>query len=98
VGAQKVADEIVANSERQAQLVVREAESTADAVVSQALEQATRIEGRIQELRTQRRELQLRFKNTLDIFSRALDADMEDEELAATVHTLSRNQRREQKS
>lgn len=95
VRAQKVADEIVANSERQAQLVVRDAESTADAVVSQALEQATRIEGRIQELRTQRRELQLRFKNTLDIFSRALEADREDEELAATVHTMRRPRRRE---
>lgn len=91
--AQKVADEITANSRREAELTVREAELMADKIVQQAIEQSTRIEGKIGELRTQRRELQLKFKNTLDLFQRILEAEMDDEHHTATVHTLPRRKK-----
>jgi hypothetical protein len=73
--------------------MVREAEITADKIVQQAVDQAARIEARITDLRTQRRELQLKFKNTLDLFQRILEAEMEDEMRSATVHTLPRKRR-----
>jgi cell division initiation protein len=91
--AQKVSDEITANARREAELIVKEAEVAADRMVQQAVEQSTRIESKITELRTMRRELQLKFKNTLDLFQRILEAEMEEERATATVHTLPRKRR-----
>ncbi len=91
--AQKVSDEITANAKREAELMVKEAEMAADRMVQQAIAQSTRIEGKITELRTMRREVQLKFKNTLDLFQRILEAEMEEERGTATVHTLPRKRR-----
>jgi cell division initiation protein len=91
--AQKVSDDITANARREAELTVKEAEVAADKIVQQAIEQSTRFESKIVELRTARRELQLKFKNTLDLFQRILEAEMEDERSTATVLTLPRKRR-----
>jgi cell division initiation protein len=91
--AQKVSDDITANARREAELMVKEAEIAADKIVQQAIEQSTRIESKISELRIQRRELQLKFKNTLDLFQRILEAEMEDERSTAPVLTLPRKRR-----
>jgi len=91
--AQKVADDVTTNARREAELMHKEAELAADKIVQQAIEQAARIESKILELRTQRRELQLKFKNTLDLFQRILEAEMEDEQRSAIVHTLPRKRR-----
>jgi cell division initiation protein len=91
--AQKVSDDITANARREAELLVKEAEVAADKIVGQAIEQSTRFESKIAELRTARRELQLKFKNTLDLFQRILEAEMEEERSTATVLTLPRKRR-----
>lgn len=91
--AQKVSDEITANAQREAELTVKEAEMSADRIVQQAIDQSSRIEGKIAELRTLRRELQVKFKNNLDLFQRILEAEMEDERNSATVLTLPRKRR-----
>ena len=91
--AQKVSDEITNNARREAELTVKEAEMMADKIVQQAIDQSTRIEGKIGELRMQRRELQLKFKNTLDFFQSSLEAEMDDEQNTATVHTLPRRKK-----
>jgi cell division initiation protein len=91
--AQKVSDEITANAQREAELVLKEAELAADKIVQQAIEQSGRIESKINELRTLRRELQVKFKNNLDLFQRILEAEMEDERNTATVLTLPRKRR-----
>src|SRR3954451_7341972 len=91
--AQKVSDEITANAKREAELMVREAEMAADKMVQQAVEQSTRIESKIAELRTMRRELQMKFRNTLDLFQRILEAELEEERATATVHTLPRKRK-----
>ena len=92
--AQKVSEDITANARREAELTVKEAEMMADKIVQQAVDQSTRYEGKIMELRAARRELQLKFKNTLDLFQRILEAEMDDERGTATVHTLSAQRKR----
>ena len=91
--AQKVSDDITANARREAELTVKEAEMMADKIVQQAVDQSTRYESKIMELRVARRELQLKFKNTLDLFERILQDEMEDERNTATVLTLPRKRR-----
>ncbi|HEV8631171.1 MAG TPA: DivIVA domain-containing protein [Thermoanaerobaculia bacterium] len=89
--AQKVSDEILANAQREAQLLVKEAELTADRLVQQAIEQASGVERGIGELRHRRRELQLKLKNTIELYARILEADMlEDQERRATIHAMPR--------
>lgn len=88
--AQKVSDDLMENARREAELMVKEAELMADKIVQQAIEQSARMEGKISELKTARRELQLKFKNTLDLFQRILEAEMEDDRNQATVLTLHR--------
>jgi len=93
VRAQKVADEITEGAEREARVIVREAEITGDRIVQQATEQAARIEGRVEELRLRRRELLLRFRNTLDMFEGMLEEETRDEQETAVVRTLPRKKR-----
>lgn len=89
--AQKVSDEITANAKREAQLLVREAEVTADRIVNQAVSQASEIESRLSGLRTARRDLQLKLKNTLDLFQRILEAEMAEETpRSASVRSIPR--------
>ena len=92
--AQKVSEDITANARREAELTVKEAEMMADKIVQQAVDQSTRYESKIMELRVARRELQLKFKNTLDLFQRILEAEMDDERSPATVHALSAQRKR----
>ena len=91
--AQKLSKDITDTAKREADVLVKEAGVTADNIVSQSIEQATRIESKITELRTRRRELQLKFRNTLDLFHRILEAEMEDERTTATIRTLPRQRK-----
>ncbi len=86
--AQRLSDEIVGNAQKEAQLIVREAELTADKVVQQALDQVAIVDKKTVELRQKRKELHLKFRNTLDLFTSILEADREDEKKVATVHQL----------
>ncbi|MCL4837323.1 MAG: DivIVA domain-containing protein [Thermoanaerobaculia bacterium] len=94
VRGQRVSEEIVANSHREAQLLIKEAEHAADKIVEQALEQAQHVESRIQELRLQRKEMQMRLRNVLDLYRQMLESDEEEERATATVRTLPRAARR----
>jgi cell division initiation protein len=86
----KVSDEMIATSQREAQLLVKEAEIHADKLVSQAMERAQEVENRIHELRTRRKELQIKLRGTLELFAQILEAEMEDERSTANVQTLAR--------
>ncbi|MBP1642089.1 MAG: cell division protein DivIVA [Acidobacteria bacterium] len=90
VRGKKIADEMISTSQREAQLLVKEAEIHADRLVHQAMERAQDVDNRIQELRTRRRELQLKFRGTLELFAQILQADMEDEHASANVQTFAK--------
>jgi len=85
-----VSDEMIATSQREAQLLIKEAEIHADRLVTQAMERAQEVENRIHELRTRRRELQIKLRGTLELFSQILEAETEDERASANVQTLTR--------
>ena len=86
----KVSDEMIQTSQREAQLLIKEAEIHADRLVHQAMERAQEVENRIHELRTRRKELQIRLKGTLELFSQILEAELEDERTTGNVQTLAR--------
>ncbi len=86
----KLSDEMITTSQREAQLLVKEAEIHADKLVHQAMERAQEVENRIHELRMRRKELQLKLRGTLELFDKILEAEMEDERTTANVQTLGR--------
>jgi cell division initiation protein len=91
--AQKVSEGLIESAKREAENLVKEAELTGDRIVGQAVEQATRFESRIAELRAARKEVQWKLKNTLELYGRILEADMQEEQSTATVHTMPRARR-----
>ena len=92
VHARRISKEMQVSAQREADLLIREAQVTAEKIVGQAIEQAGRIEARLADLRARRRELQLRLGHTLDRFRSFLDEDVEDHRETATVRTLPRRQ------
>jgi cell division initiation protein len=88
--AQRLSQEITENAKKEAGLLIKEAEIAADSMVMQAIEQAQRIEAKIVELRAQRRELQLKVRNTLDHYRQLVDEDIEDERTTAMIRTMPR--------
>ncbi len=86
----QVSDQIIETSQREAQLLIKEAEITADKLVTQAMERAQEVENRIAELRTRRKELQIKLRGTLELFAQILEADFEEERATASVHTIGR--------
>ena len=90
--AQKLSKSITDNAQREADVVLREAQVTSENIVNQAIEQANRVERKISELRSRRRDLQLKFRNTLDMYRELLEADVEDERTTALIRTLPRRQ------
>jgi cell division initiation protein len=89
----RVSDEMIQTSQREAQLLVKEAEITAERMITQAAERAAEVENRIHELRVRRKEMQLKLKGTVELYQQILEAEMEDERTTATVHTLQRNRK-----
>ena len=93
VRGQRLSEEIVAASHKEAQLLIKEAEAAADKIVEQAIEQAARVEAKGQELRLQRKELRMRLRNVLDLYRQMVETDEEDDLHTATVRTLPRVRR-----
>ncbi len=85
-----VSDQMISTSHREAQLLVKEAEISADKLITQAMERAREIESRIAELRTRRKELQIKLRGTLELFAQIVEADFEEERATASVHTIGR--------
>lgn len=86
----QLSDEMVTTSQREAQLLIKEAEVHADKLMTQAMQRAQQIDGKIHELRARRKELQIRLRGTLELFSQMLEAEIQDEKSTGTVQTFQR--------
>lgn len=86
----QLSDEMIATSQKEAQLLIKEAEMHADKIVTQAMQRAQQVESKTQELRARRKELQIKLRGSLELFAQILEADSEDEKGMANVHTLLR--------
>jgi cell division initiation protein len=86
----QLSDEMITTSQREAQLLIKEAEIHADKIITQAMQRSQQVENKIAELRARRKELQIRLRGSLELFAQILEADSEDEKAMAHVHTLLR--------
>ena len=94
VMAQRSAEGLRANSEKEAERIVAEAERQADRLVQQALEKVAEKEKKIRELRVERKNFHLKLQGMLDMFQQVLNFDREEEDLDSSVSVM-RAKRRE---
>jgi cell division initiation protein len=95
VMAQKSADGVRNNAEKEAELVVAEAESKAERLMHQAIERMAETEKKIRELRVERKNFQLKLQGMIDLFQQVLNFDKEEEDLENSVSIHRPTRRRE---
>ena len=78
VSAQKNAEHTKANAEREAKLVISQAEVKAEQILNEAGNRLTRMEQEISEMRRNRIQFGARMRSLLDAFRQMLDEDGKD--------------------
>jgi cell division initiation protein len=86
--AQRSAETLRSDTEREAERILVEANRHADRVVQQALEKSAEKEKRIRELRVERKNFHLKLQGMLDMFQQVLNFDKEEEDLDSSVSVM----------
>ena len=90
--AQSMVDEIKDRSEKQASLVVKEAEIKAERIISQAMVKVTRIDNSISELKILRNQLRTKLQATLGMVENVLKVQAEEEAEDEKLRFLRKDQ------
>lgn len=91
LSAQTVAEEMRLTARREADLIVREAEASADRTVSHALQRVAEIEKAIQDLRIERKSLRNRLSGVLSSFQQMVELDQDEEDRSEPLATIHRH-------
>ena len=86
LSAQRVSEEVKANAQKEAELIVKDAELLSERLIAQAMSRVSDLERSIQDLKLERKAVRLRLQSTLDIVQQMvmLDAEQEANELPIT--------------
>lgn len=88
--AQKSAEGLRLQSEKEASRLIADADRHADRLVQQAMDRVVELEKRIRELRVERRNFHLKLQGTIDMYQQVLNFDKEEDDLDASVSVLRR--------
>ena len=89
LAAQTVAEDMRETARREAELIVRDAEGSAERTLAHALDRVAEVEKAIQDLRIERRSLRNRLTSVITTFQQMLEMDEEQDgrsEPLATIH------------
>jgi len=75
LAAQRITEEMKANAQKEASLIVSEAELRAERIVMDAERQLGELKARIEEVRRQKIQFEISLKNLLDSYARQLSGD-----------------------
>ena len=88
--AQRASEDIRSTAHRQADLIVREAQGSAERLTHNALQRSAEIEKAIQELKIQRANFRLQLQKMLELFGQILEFDREEDEKDRPLSYLTR--------
>ncbi|HSS45070.1 MAG TPA: DivIVA domain-containing protein [Thermoanaerobaculia bacterium] len=88
--AQRASEDIRSSAHRQADLIVREAQGSAERLTHNALQRSAEIEKAIHELKIQRTNFRLQLQKMLELFSQILEFDREENEKDRPLSYLTR--------
>jgi cell division initiation protein len=91
LSAQRASDDIRGAAQTKAELMVREAEDSAERLTHNALQRAAEIEKAIHELKLQRAGFRLEVQKMLELFQQAIDLDRQQDEQDRPLSYLRRS-------
>ena len=91
LSAQRASDDIRAAAQTKAELMVREAEDSAERLTHNAMQRAAEIEKAIHELKLQRANFRLEVQKMLELFQQAIELDRQQDEQDRPLSYLRRS-------
>ncbi len=88
--AQRASEDIRSSAQKHADLIVWEAQGSAERLTHHALQRSAEIEKAIQELKIQRTNFRLQLQKMLELFQQILDFDREEDEKDRPLSYLTR--------
>jgi cell division initiation protein len=88
--AQRASEDIRAAARSQAELLVREAEDSAERLTHNALQRSAEIEKAIHELKLQRANFRLQIEKMIALFQQVLDFDRQEDEKERPISYMTR--------
>lgn len=80
VTTQRMMDDMKANAQKEAQLIIDAANQKAEVMLNQAHQRLAQLHGDISELKKQRTQFEIKLRSILDAHVRMLEADKEEQE------------------
>ncbi len=96
LSAQEASEDIREAGRREAELVVREAQDSAEKLTHSALQRAAEIEKAIHELKLQRTNFRLQLQKMIELFQQVLDFDRDEDDKERPLSYLTRKANKEE--
>ncbi len=96
LSAQQASEDIRAAARKEAELVVREAQDSAEKLTHSALQRSAEIEKAIHELKMQRTNFRLQLGKMIELFQQVLDFDREEDDKERPLSYLTRKASKEE--
>ena len=96
LSAQQASEDIRAAARKEAELVVREAQDSAEKLTHSALQRSAEIEKAIHELKIQRANFRLQLQKMIELFQQVLDFDRDEDEKDRPLSYMTRKADKEE--
>ncbi len=96
LSAQQASEDIRAAARKEAELVVREAQDSAEKLTHNALQRSAEIEKAIHELKVQRANFRLQLQKMIELFQQVLDFDRDEDEKDRPLSYMTRKANKEE--
>jgi len=96
LSAQQASEDIRGAARKEAELVVREAQDSAEKLTHHALQRSAEIEKAIHELKVQRVNFRLQLQKMIELFQQVLEFDREDSDKDRAMSYMTRKAEREE--
>jgi cell division initiation protein len=96
LSAQQASEDIRAAARKEAELVVREAQDSAEKLTHSALQRSAEIEKAIHELKVQRANFRLQLQKMIELFQTVLDFDRDEDQKDRPISYLTRKADKEE--
>jgi cell division initiation protein len=90
LAAQRASEDIRASTQKQAELIVQEAQDSSERLTHNALQRSAEIEKAIHELKIQRANFRLQLQKMLELFQTVLEFDREEDDKERPISYLTR--------
>jgi cell division initiation protein len=96
LSAQQASEDIRATARKEGELIVREAQDSAERLTHNALQRSAEIEKAIHELKVQRANFRLQLQKMIELFQQVLDFDRDEDEKDRPLSYMTRKANKEE--